>query len=380
MIEITGKYNTAKVFTSSLDELSKTQIENLCNQSFVKGSKIRLMPDVHAGAGCTIGTTMTIGDKIVPNMVGVDIGCGMETIIIKANMPEAKDFDPVRIDKIIHRYIPSGMNVRDTEHEFIQMIPFEKLRCPASNLSRARKSIGTLGGGNHFIEASRDDENNLYIVVHSGSRHIGKEVAEYYQDEAWKQTRKHGAPDIPKDLTYVSGKLFDDYINDMKIIQHFALINRKAMMSVMVKELKIAENIIHEQFSTIHNYIDTESMILRKGAVSAKPGEKLIIPINMRDGSIVCEGLGNPDWNYSSPHGAGRIMSRTQAFASLNMDDYKKSMKGIYSTSVNKETLDESPMAYKKMDEIIENIKPTAKILKIIKPVYNYKAAEKRRR
>jgi len=380
MIEVAGKYNTAKVFTNSLDDLSRKQIENLCNQAFVKGSKIRLMPDVHAGAGCTIGTTMTIRDKIVPNLVGVDIGCGMETVVIKANMPSAKDFDPVHLDKIINNYIPSGMNVRDSEHEFVNMVQFEKIRCPAISLPRARKSIGTLGGGNHFIEANRDDENNLYIVVHSGSRHLGKEVAEYYQDEAWKQTRKHDAPDIPKDLTYVSGKLFDDYINDMKIIQHFALINRKAMMSVITKELKIPLDIIQEQFSTIHNYIDIESMILRKGAVSAKLGEKLIIPINMRDGSIICEGLGNPDWNYSSPHGAGRIMSRTQAFASLNMEDYKKAMKGIYSTTVNRETLDESPMAYKKIDEIIENIKPTAKILKIIKPVYNYKAAEKRKR
>jgi RNA-splicing ligase RtcB len=316
----------------------------------------------------------------VPNLVGVDIGCGMETALIKANTPDAKDFDPVILDKIIHRYIPSGMNIRDSDHEFVKMIPFENIRCSAINLSRAQKSIGTLGGGNHFIEANRDDENNLYVVIHSGSRHLGKEVAEYYQDEAWKYTRKHGPSDIPKDLTYLSGKLFEDYINDMKIIQHFALINRKAMMSVIVNELKIPADIIQEQFSTIHNYIDTESMILRKGAVSAKKGEKLIIPINMRDGSLIAIGHGNADWNYSAPHGAGRIMSRTQAFASLNMDEYKRAMKGIYSTSVNKETLDESPMAYKKMDEIVANIKPTAAILKIIKPVYNYKAAEKRKR
>ena len=380
MIEITGKYNTAKVFTKILDDFSRTQIENLCNQAFVKGSKIRLMPDVHAGAGCTIGTTITINDKIVPNLVGVDIGCGMETVVIKADSQEAKKFDPVRLDKIIHNHIPSGVNIRDAEHEFTKMIPFENIRYSSINLTRARRSIGTLGGGNHFIEVNRDDENNLYIVIHSGSRHLGKEVAEHYQEEAWEQTRKLGNKDIPKDLAYVSGKLFDNYINDMKIIQQFALINRKAMMSVIMREMKIPAKEIHEQFSTIHNYIDTDSMILRKGAVSARLKEKLIIPINMRDGSIICEGLGNSDWNYSAPHGAGRIMSRTQAFARLKLDDYKNAMKGIYSTSVNRETLDESPMAYKNINEIIENIKPATKILAIIKPVYNYKAAEKKRR
>ena len=407
MIEIKGKYNTAKVFTNSLEELSMEQIENLCNQSFVEGSVIRLMPDVHAGAGCTIGTTMTVSDKIVPNLVGVDIGCGMETAVFNAGTPHAEDFEPARLDKIIYRFIPGGMEIRDTEHEFVEKIPFEKIRCPSVNLSRARKSIGTLGGGNHFIEANRDDENNLYIVIHSGSRHLGLEVAEYYQEEAWNRLNKKSRTDIlkcieelkaqgrekeiqsmrneiikqvitdiPKDLAYASGELFDDYINDMKIIQHFALTNRKAMMSVILQELKIPEEAVHERFSTIHNYIDTESMILRKGAVSARAGEKLLIPINMRDGSLVCEGLGNSDWNYSAPHGAGRIMSRNKAFATLNMKDYKESMDGIYSTSVNRETLDESPMAYKDMNEIIENIKPTAKILKIIRPVYNYKAAE----
>ena len=377
MIEIIGKYNTAKVFANSLDETSREQIENLCNQPFVKGSTIRLMPDVHAGAGCTIGTTMTIGKVIVPNLVGVDIGCGMETVSIKAEESHAKKFDPQRLDKIIHSYIPSGMNIRDDEHEFAKMIPFENIRCPAVNLLRARKSIGTLGGGNHFIEANRDDENNLYIVVHSGSRHLGKELAEYYQKEAWNQiSKKKTAADIPRDLAYLSDELFDAYINDMKIIQHFALINRKAMITVILQELKIPEDKIHEQFSTIHNYIDTESMILRKGAVSAKLNEKILIPFNMRDGSLVCEGLGNPDWNYSAPHGAGRIMSRTKAFEVLNLEDYKRSMKGIYSTSINRETLDESPMAYKNMEEIISNIEPTARIIKRIKPVYNYKSAE----
>jgi len=411
MIEISGKYNTARVFTNSLDALSRNQIENLCNQNFVEGNKIRLMPDVHAGAGCTIGTTITIVDKIVPNLVGVDIGCGMETVIIKADIPDAKDFDPEFLDNIIHKQIPSGMDIRDTEHEFVTQIPFENIRCPSINLSRARKSIGTLGGGNHFIEANRDNDGNLYIVIHSGSRHLGKEIAEYYQEEAWNQLNKKRKPDIvrkinelkdegrakeiqtiinqiknqvitevPRELAYVYGELFYDYINDMKITQHYALINRKAMMTVILKELKISGALISEQFTTIHNYIDTESMILRKGAVSAKLREKLIIPINMRDGSLICEGLGNPDWNYSSPHGAGREMGRSKAFATLKLEDYQKAMEGIYTTSVNKETIDESPMAYKRMDDIVANIEPTAKILKIIKPIYNYKAAEGRKK
>ncbi|MDR0643196.1 MAG: RtcB family protein [Treponema sp.] len=407
MIEIQGKYNIAKVFTDELDAFSRDQIENLCNQSFVEGSKIRLMPDVHAGAGCTIGTTMTIKDKIVPNLVGVDIGCGMETIIINNDTKTSKNFDPVRLDEIIHLEIPNGMNIRDDEHEFINKIDFSKIRCPVINKGYAQKSLGTLGGGNHFIEANKDDKNNLYIVIHSGSRHLGKEIAEYYQEQAWKQLNGNGRVDIdniilklkaegrekeiqdtikkirfqivtnvPKDLAYVSGKLFDDYINDMKITQYFALINRKAMMYTILKGLNIENEEQFEQFSTIHNYIDTESMILRKGAVSAKKGEKLIVPINMRDGSIICEGLGNPDWNYSSPHGAGRIMSRKKAFMTLKLEDYKKEMEGIYSTSVNEQTIDESPMAYKAMNSIIINMGETARILNIIKPIYNFKAAE----
>jgi RNA-splicing ligase RtcB len=407
MIEIHGKYNIAKVFTDELDTLSREQIENLCNQSFVAGSKIRLMPDVHAGAGCTIGTTMTIADKIVPNLVGVDIGCGMETIVINNNTKELKDFDPARLDEIIHSEIPNGMDIRDDGHEFINKIDFSKIRCPAINKGYAQKSLGTLGGGNHFIEVNKDDENNLYIVIHSGSRHLGKEIAEYYQEQAWhqlngnhkiniddiisklkaegrekdiqdtvKRARSQIVTNIPKELAYVSGRLFDDYINDMKITQYFALINRKAMMHTILKGLNIQDEGHFEQFSTIHNYIDTESMILRKGAVSAKKGEKLIVPINMRDGSIICEGLGNPDWNYSSPHGAGRVMSRKKAFMTLKMEDYKKEMEGIYSTSVNEQTIDESPMAYKTMNNIVVNIEQTAKVLRIIKPIYNFKAAE----
>jgi RNA-splicing ligase RtcB len=410
MIEITGKYNVAKVFTNALDESSREQIECLCNQAFVEGCVLRLMPDVHAGAGCTIGTTMTISDKIVPNMVGVDIGCGMETLIANADSELSKSFDPVRLDEIIHARIPSGMTIRNHTHPFAKEINLADIRCKTINAGRARKSIGTLGGGNHFIEANRDDENNLYIVIHSGSRHLGKEVAEFYQEEAWRQRNKNRKVDIsvfvdqlkqegrdaeiednikaikaqiitdvPKDLAYVSDELFDDYINDMKITQRFALLNRKAMMAVILDGLNVADDAQYERFSTIHNYIDTDAMILRKGAVSAAKNEKFIIPMNMRDGSIICEGLGNSDWNYSAPHGAGRVMSRKKAYAVLNLDDYKESMAGIYSTSVSEDTLDESPMAYKNMDDIIEHIAPTAKVLKIIKPIYNYKASEKKK-
>ena len=376
MLEISGKYNRAKVFTDLLDEKSREQIENLCNMPFAKGSSIRLMPDVHAGAGCTIGTTMTVADRIPPNMVGVDIGCGMETVVIKKGEPCGDNFDPALLDKTIHALVPAGVGIRDSEHEFVRQIPFEKIRCKTADTNRARKSIGTLGGGNHFIEANRDDEGNLYLVIHSGSRNIGKQIAEYYQNEAWNRLSASEKESVPKDLACASGQLFDDYVNDMKIIQNFALVNRKAMMQVILDTLAIPPGAVSEQFSTIHNYIDTESMILRKGAVSAKLGEKLIIPINMRDGSIVCEGLGNRDWNFSAPHGAGRLMSRTKAFESLSMEDFKSAMTGIYSTSVNRKTLDESPMAYKSMDDILAHISPSAKLLKIIKPVYNYKAAE----
>ena len=423
---VEGKFNSAKVFTDVVEEKSLEQIETLCNQEFVAGQKIRLMPDVHAGAGCTIGTTMTIGDKIVPNLVGVDIGCGMETLVIRAKSDVSKHFNPEELDKIIRKNIPSGRDIRKFPHRLAKEIEFEKVRGKFDR-HRAWLSVGTLGGGNHFIEADRDDDGNLYIVVHSGSRHAGKEIAEYYQEEAWKQLNGNSEAEIaafiqklksegreteiqeelkklksqvrtniPKDLAYVSGQLFDDYINDMKIMQHFAEMNRKAMIETISIGLHIKESDIIERFTTIHNYIyipdaenpdaenpenengETEKgqMILRKGAVSAQKGEKLLIPINMRDGSLVCIGKGNEDWNCSAPHGAGRVMSRMKAKKELNLADFKAEMKGIWSSTVNKSTLDEAPMAYKTMDDIVENIGETAEIVKIIKPIYNFKAAE----
>lgn len=400
MIELQGKYNTAKVFTDVVDSASIAQVIELCNQEFAVGSRIRLMPDIHAGAGCTIGTTMTIADKVVPNLVGVDIGCGMETIRVKEDHIELQ-----KLDKLIYERIPSGFEIRDKAHRYFDDIDLDDLCCAQHvDLLRAEKSIGTLGGGNHFIEADKDDEGNIYIVVHSGSRHLGVEVAKYYQEEGYKVLNKSDdaaierlvaelkaagrqkdiqkeikklktahQTNIPKALAYVSGDLFERYIHDMKIVQKFAELNRRAMMDEIVKGMKLH---VEEQFTTIHNYIDMDEMILRKGAVSAKKGEKLLIPINMRDGSLICIGKGNPDWNCSAPHGAGRLMSRAQAKQSFTVSEFKKQMADIYTTSVSHATLDECPMAYKDMSDIVNNIGPTADIVKVIKPIYNFKAGD----
>lgn len=398
MIELKGKYNEAKIFTDVVDEASISQVLLLLNQEFVSGSKIRLMPDIHAGAGCTIGTTMTIADKIVPNLVGVDIGCGMETIKINESHIELQ-----KLDKLIYEKIPSDFNVREKTHRYFDEINLEDLFCYKHiDPRRAEKSLGTLGGGNHFIEANKDDEGNIYVVVHSGSRHLGLEVAKYYQEEGYKSLNGSTKQDIdaliaelktqgrereiqksvtalkntkrtniPKQLAYVSGELFEQYIHDMKIVQRYAELNRQAMMDEIIKGMKVH---VTEQFTTIHNYIDTKAMILRKGAVSAKEGEKLLIPINMRDGSLICVGKGNDDWNQSAPHGAGRLMSRSAAKESFTVSEFKNQMSGIYTTSVNKDTLDECPMAYKGMDDIVNNIGDTVNIVDIIKPIYNFKA------
>ncbi len=401
MIQVAGNYNTAVCYTSELESVAREQIKAVCDREEFADCKIRIMPDVHAGKGCTIGTTMTISDKIVPGMVGVDIGCGMETV----KLAETK-IDYATLDNLIRRDIPSGREIRDTNHPLNSEINLEELCCfHEVNLNRAKRSIGTLGGGNHFIEVDRSDSGDLYLVIHSGSRHIGTEVADYYQEEAYKtlcgsskrqidetiaqlkaegrrseiadtikrlRTQEHNeAGAIPKDLAYVSGELFDNYIHDMKIIQRFAVLNRQAMTEVIMRGMKLTET---DRFTTIHNYIDTDSMILRKGAVSAKAGERLLIPINMRDGSLICMGRGNEDWNCSAPHGAGRLMSRIAAFKSLSMDKYVSEMSGIFTTSVNKQTLDESPMAYKSIDEITSHITPTAEIVERIRPTYNFKA------
>ena len=400
MIEIRGKYNQAKIFTDVVDSASIAQVQELCNQEFTAQSRIRLMPDIHAGKGCTIGTTMTIADKVVPNLVGVDIGCGMETVRIRESRLELE-----KLDKLIYSRIPSGFSIREKAHRYLDKIDLSQLYCAGHvDLLRAEKSIGTLGGGNHFIEVDKDEEGNLYIVVHSGSRHLGVEVASYYQDQGYrvlnrtdeasvkafveqlkaqgrekeiskelKKLKNTKRTSVPRELAYVQGALFEQYIHDMKLVQQFAMLNRQAMMDEILKGMKLH---VEEQFTTIHNYIDTDHMILRKGAVSAQAGEKLLIPINMRDGSLICVGKGNADWNFSAPHGAGRLMSRAQAKQSFTVSEFKKQMAQIYTTSVNKTTLDECPMAYKGMDAILDNIGPTAEVVKIIRPIYNFKAGE----
>lgn len=398
MIELNGKYSKAKVFTDIIDEESISQIISLCNQEFAANQNIRIMPDVHAGAGCTVGTSMTVTDKVVPAMVGVDIGCGMETIKIKE-----KHIELQKLDKLIYNKIPGGFEIREKPHRYIEKTSLETLYCfDHINFLRAEKSLGTLGGGNHFIEADKSEDGSFYIVVHSGSRHLGVEVAKYYQNEAFKRLNKvpqnevnslieklkangmerniqkelkklEGIKRTPvqKNYAYAEGDLFEQYIHDMKIVQHFALVNRQAIIDEIVNGMKFH---VTEQFSTIHNYIDTENMILRKGAVSAQLNEKLIIPINMRDGSLICRGKGNPDWNFSAPHGAGRLFSRSMAKQTFTVSQFKKEMQGIYTTSVNQQTLDECPMAYKKIEDIADNISDTAEITEIIRPVYNFKA------
>lgn len=400
MVTIQGSYNTAVCYTPVLEEAARKQIQAVCDQAEFAGCKIRIMPDVHAGKGCTIGTTMTIRDKIVPGMVGVDIGCGMETVELRE-----REIDFEKLDALIRKEIPYGREVRDDLHALNAEINLTQLRCADQvNLSRAMRSIGSLGGGNHFIEVDRSEDGRLFLVVHSGSRHLGTEVAEYYQNEGRRALwgganyqiqatiaklkaegryqeiqktivalKKEQDLSIPKDLAYVEGKLFEDYIHDMKITQQFAMLNRKAMVDVIMSGMGFTAV---EAFTTIHNYIDTDAMILRKGSVSARSGEKLLIPINMRDGSLICIGKGNDEWNCSAPHGAGRLMSRKAAFHDLSMDEFRKEMEGIYTTCVVPDTLDESPMAYKSMDEIVSQIGPTAEIVERIRPIYNFKAAD----
>jgi len=395
MIEVNGKYNSAKIFTDNVEETAMGQIIELCNQEFVKDSQIRIMPDTHAGAGCTIGTTMTIQDKIVPNLVGVDIGCGMEVAIIDKHKDEV-NFD--QLDEIIRKHVPHGFGVRSRSgrHKFSKLVDFRNVRAPF-NLDRAKDSIGTLGGGNHFVELNELGDK-IVLVIHSGSRNLGKQIAEFYQKRAYeelievkdekeeiiarlkaegRESEIHEAlrgikkPKIQKELAYLQGQGFDDYMNDMKIAQHYALLNRKAMADEIVTRMgwEIADN-----FTTIHNYIDMENMILRKGAISAQAGERVIIPINMRDGSIIAFGKGNADWNFSGPHGAGRVLSRSKAKQLLSIDEFKETMSNVWTSSVNESTLDESPMAYKSLDEIVNNIGESVEIHQIIKPIYNFKA------
>ena len=402
MMEIKGKISTALCYASVIEEEAIEQIRRMCDYPITEGAKIRIMPDVHSGKGCTIGTTMTVVDKAVPNIVGVDIGCGMYTV----NLGKA-DIDLEKLDEAAH-YIPSGRNVWEGR---VEKFDLTKLRCyrELKETKWLERSLGTLGGGNHFIEIDHAADGTNYLVIHSGSRNLGKQVADLYQrlainlsrgygdylekrDEIIRSYKEQGRRDeiqaalkqlkwdvyegetpIPEDLCYLSGLYLEDYLHDVVICQRFARRNREKMAEILMERSGIVGG---EAFHTIHNYIDTDEMILRKGAIAAHKGEKILIPINMRDGSVLAIGKGNPEWNYSAPHGAGRLMSRTKAKNTLSMEEYQEEMKGIYTTSVNEKTLDEAPMAYKSLEDIIDVIKESVDVIDVMKPIYNFKASE----
>ena len=398
-----------KIFTENIEPAALGQVYTLIKQPAFADCKVRIMPDVHAGAGCVIGFTADLGDKVIPNIVGVDIGCGMLTVELGKI-----DLDLSTLDRIIRDFVPSGRNVH--EGRLCRFDRLKELRCyrELKDAKRLERSIGTLGGGNHFIEVDVDEDGAKYLVIHTGSRNLGKQVAEYYQNlaieimqgkdelyakqeqliaeykaqgrrkeiqKALTELHRKFNPNplgIPKELCYLTGKYREDYLHDMEICQHFAAINRYEIANAIVGNL-FGTDIAYwglPMFETVHNYIETETNIVRKGAISAKAGEMLLIPINMRDGCIIGIGKGNEDWNCSAPHGAGRIMSRSKAKEVVSLAEFEKSMEGIYTTSVNQSTVDESPMVYKPMGEIVENIKDTVDILKIVKPIYSFKASE----
>lgn len=393
-----------KIFTDNIDEKAVEQIDLLLTQEAFKECKVRIMPDVHAGKGCVVGFTGDLGDKVIPNIVGVDIGCGM----FCANLGKV-EIDYKKLDDFIHNNIPSGMNVNENkkaEFDLKQLYYYDKLR----NYQWVENSVGTLGGGNHFIEIDKAEDGEKYLVIHSGSRNLGTQVADYYQELA-DQIMNHGLIEylearletittykeqgrqkeiqgrlkeiqdefeknkniIPHDLAYLEGEHREQYLHDMKLCQEFAVLNRYTMATTIANYMGWN---IDDYFESVHNYISFEDNIIRKGAIAARKGEKVIIPINMRDGCIIGVGKGNDDWNNSAPHGAGRIMSRKQAFDTINLEDYKDAMKNIYTTSVSEDTKDEAPFVYKSIDEILEHIGPTVEVTKIIKPVYNFKASE----
>lgn len=396
MQEIRGKKQTALCFASVIEDEAVRQIRDVLDSPAAEGSKIRIMPDAHAGKGCVIGTTMTLTDKVVPNLVGVDIGCGMYTVRLRETEADLR-----KVDAAAHR-IPSGMHVWDEARE---MFPLEYLRCfqELRDTDWIRRSLGTLGGGNHFIEIDRTDNGSLYLVIHSGSRNLGCQVARIYQKKAVQSVRKgdyaakagaliarlkaegrqrdiepalvalkkETGRSIPDDLCYLTGQGMDDYLHDLFLCQTFAVRNRELMADMILADAGLSAA---DRFHTVHNYIDQEDMILRKGAIRARKGERVLIPLNMRDGSLLAVGKGNPDWNCSAPHGAGRVMSRKKAKETLSLADYKASMTGIYSTSVSMETIDEAPMAYKPAERIAEDIRDTVDVVGRLRPVYNFKA------
>ena len=395
MIEIRGKRNFAIVYAEKIDKETKTQLVELLRDPAFADSKIRIMPDAHSGKGCVVGTTMTLNGRLSPALVGVDIGCGMETVIL-----DETDVDLPGLDDLIHSKIPCGSKVNDSPHEIGNAIDLKKLRCYAKiNADRAYRSIGTLGGGNHFIELGRDDVGTIHLIIHSGSRQLGSDVAKYYQDMAYryqcKKAKKSGGakPFVRDDSDYeyyakptnrekkasnavygratLDGSLFDDYIHDIFIVQEFADLNRKTMAEIIRSGMGLNAK---DSFSNVHNYIDTDRMILRKGAVSANQNERLVIPLNMRDGALLCVGLGNPDWNFSAPHGAGRVCSRTDARYAYSVEEFHEQMKGIYTSTANVGSIDECPMVYKSPEGIIASIGDTVTIEKTIRPIYNFKS------
>lgn len=396
-----------KIFTENIEPQALNQIYTLIKQPAFADCKVRIMPDVHAGAGCVIGFTANLGDKVIPNIVGVDIGCGMLTVEL-GNI----DIDLAKLDEVIRKYVPNGRNVHETEDNFSESI-IRQLYCKDSlkNVDWLKRSCGTLGGGNHFIEVDVDESGSKYLVIHSGSRNIGKQVAEIYQQmaiddlsdlnsleeetkeliEDYKRTGRQkdiqrGIAElkrkfqpklsVPKELSYLTGEHREMYLHDMKLCQEFAKVNRITIADQILIHSFGHFTDFYNTFETIHNYIEHDTNIVRKGAVSAKEDETVLIPINMRDGCIIGKGKGNADWNYSAPHGAGRIMSRSKAKETVSLEEFEQSMKGIYTTSVNRSTIDESPMAYKPIEEIVANIQDTVEIVKIIKPIYNFKASE----
>lgn len=405
MIEINGKYANAKVFAKTIEDSALEQIELLCSQEFTKNAKIRIMPDAHTGASCTIGFTANLGEMVIPNIVGVDIGCGM--LCVKLGVV---DIDYARLDEIIRWFVPFGHDVH--EGRMVKFPKLQQMHCYRSlkDTKRIERSIGTLGGGNHFIEIDVDDEGCKYLVIHTGSRNLGKQVAEHYQSMAYdimrgadklyetqqaliaeykaqgrrceiqdaiKQLKKEfklKESKIPKELCYLTGQYRQMYLDDMAICQEFAQLNRMQIANQILSNYFDLTLEDFDHFETVHNYIDLENDIVRKGAVSAQKGQILLIPINMRDGSLICIGKGNEDWNCSAPHGAGRLLSRSMAKESLSLEEYEAQMQGIFTTCISDATLDESPMAYKSKDEIVEQIAPTAEIILQIKPAYNFKA------
>ena len=365
---INGKYTNAKIFTNDIEKYAEEQIKMLCNNEVFKDCKIRIMPDVHPGKVGTIGFTSTIGDKIIPNVVGIDIGCGMT--MAKLNI---KKVEYQKLDTVIRDNIPSGFKLRSNYHRIVDNFNFERLYCYKNiDLHRVKLSVGTLGGGNHFIELDRDEDKKIYITVHSGSRRLGKQVTEYYLDAGQRHLKSIGI-EVPYELTYLEGELKNMYLHDVKIVQDFANMNRVAILDEIFKGMKFK---IDEVYECMHNYISDDG-ILRKGAISARENEKVIIPINMKDGIIIGTGKGNPDYNYSAPHGAGRILSRQDVKNNHTLSEYKKTMKGIYSTSINKNTLDEAPFAYRSIDQILPFIEDTVNVKKILTPIYNFKAEGK---